>query len=838
MIIKLLKNMLVAGTALILLFGAYQCVSYAGENTGTITNLAPGYYDIKAVYQNSSVDGNCYMWASSSGSTEGRSALPKTTETSGNTVVVKGVYTSDGNIEYGLYNDGVSTASISDVTAVPSSEYKFLNGGDISEYTLIRDKGGKYYDFSDNEVNPVEYLASEGMNACRIRLSNAPGKGHGDGTYYLPEGYQDETDCLNLSKAAKDSGMDIVFTFNYSDYWSNGERQRIPGDWVSKIKTELGYDIESLAFLQSMTDAQKTQIISALSDCVYEYTKQVMTELKAQGTLPQYVSLGNEINGGIFMPFAGSFGAYFNTSTYGIEYEANDKNVWYDANFGAIAKILNRGYDAVKEVSDNKTQVIIHLASDGNFRYSNAGNHKWWYDAYKNAGGKWDVTGISYYPSWTVQTASVCYERVNELSGIYGKPVMIMEVGYNWNSKKKDGYDGQLFNIDAYKDIYPDTQSGHKGFMAEFLNYMKLSGNCLGILYWDPLKIHVEDSKGNNLVGWAIAEKKDAVQSNVVENTTLFDFNGRAIASVGLYHETKNAVRTAPLPKTVTLYERGFDTAWTDSDIADWKLSGNSFATPVINEEYGLYAENNMTGSVTKSFDVSDNTPITYEADFYVMNSTGRDNNYAYIKFGDKLTVGYNNSYNMFYSTDGGASYSASAVKTSCNGKTTRIKAVVDPSNNKLMSLSVDGNEIEGAMGTVLEGASLGSVSMGFVRSGSVSWVIKYAVSKISVTQTVSDSHTVLEPTAQYADKVKITENTDGNLVTVKIIPINGASLMANNVILYAVTYDESGRLTDVSIERGADADGTITVFAQVGDGVHKLMLWDSSQTPIAKLAQ
>ena len=512
----------------------------------TITGLANGYYDVTATYENSSVDGSCYMWARSSSSSMATTVLPKSTSTSGTTVKVKGVYVDDGTLEYGLYNDGTSTASISNVTATASSEYTFLNGGDISEYTLIHDKGGKYYALDGTtEVNPISYLGGLGMNACRIRLSNTPGSGHGDGTYYLPAGYQDKADCLELAKTASDAGMDIVFTFNYSDYWSNAERQRIPSDWVAAIKNDLGYDIENKSFLNNMTSAQKTQIVSKLGDLVYSYTKDVMQSLAEQGSVPAYVSLGNEINGGMFFPFACSYGCYFDTADYSIKSSSSSTTTnWIYADFASLASILNRGYDAVKEVSPS-TGIIMHLASDGGFQYSNAGNHKWWYDAYKSAGGKWDVTGISYYPSWTVQTASVCKARVNELSSIYSKPVILMEAGYNWADKRKDGYDGQLYLIDAYKDIYPNSQSGHKGFMAELINYMKEADNCIGVLYWDPLKIHVENSKGDNLVGWAISENGDYVQANVVENTTLFDFSGKAISTVQLYADTKSAKSTA-----------------------------------------------------------------------------------------------------------------------------------------------------------------------------------------------------------------------------------------------------------------------------------------------------
>ncbi len=552
---RILSAALAASTSV---FWLIPTASAAEDGTMAITGLSEGYYDITATYSNTSVDGSCYMWAKSTSATEATTVLPKSTGTSGSTVTVKGVYTKDGTIEYGLYNDGASEASITNVTAAASKEYSFLNGGDISEYSIVRDKGGRYYSLESGEVNPIEYLGGLGMNACRIRLSNNPGPGHGDGTYYLPAGYQDEADCLALAREAKAAGMEIVFTFNYSDYWSNGERQRIPSDWVGEIKNTLGYDVESLTFLKSMTSAQKAEVQTKLAELMYSYTEDVMKKLAAQGTTPEYVSIGNEINGGIFMPFGGSFGAYFNTENYGIEYESNSKNVWYDEDFGGIAKMLNGAYDAVKAVSPD-TKVIVHLASDGGFQYSNAGNHKWWYDKYKSAGGKWDVTGISYYPSWTNQTASVCKSRVDELCSIYSKPVIIMEAGFNWAAKKKDGYDGQLFNIDAYKSVYPDSQSGQKGFMAELINYMKQAKDCIGVLYWDPLKIHVEDAAGRNLVGWAV-KNGGAVQTNVVENTTLFDFDGKAVSAVRLYADTKNS-RLRPVRISITDSDIVYDCA-------------------------------------------------------------------------------------------------------------------------------------------------------------------------------------------------------------------------------------------------------------------------------------
>ena len=40
--------------------------------------------------------------------------------------------------------------------------------------------------------------------------------------------------------------------------------------------------------------------------------------------------------------------------------------------------------------------------------------------------------------------------------------------------------------------------------------------------------------------GWAIRESDDKADSNVVENTTLFDFDGKAIKSVGIINRSRS----------------------------------------------------------------------------------------------------------------------------------------------------------------------------------------------------------------------------------------------------------------------------------------------------------
>lgn len=411
----------------------------------------------------------------------------------------------------------------------------FIRGGDITELTYIEDLGGKYYDKDGNSRDALEILAENGMNMARIRLSNSPGKGHGDGTYYLPDNYQDEEDCMKLAKRAKAAGMGIQFTFNYSDYWSNGSRQIIPSDWCEEILSRTNFDVKDADFLNSMTLEQRNEIIEILEDIIYKYTLNVMNRLKEQDTVPEYVSLGNEIRGGLLFPFANTYAANMNRDRFELVFDddKSDDDIKCPEDWESLARFINAGYRAVKEVSP-QTQVIIHL-DDG----SKVGAFTWYLDKLDKADAKYDVIGASYYPAWSNNTVETCVDFCNEISKKYNKDIMIMETGFNWNAAIKDGSAGQLVDIDAYKGIFDPTQEGQYGFLSSLFNGLRSveDNRCIGALYWDPLMIHVENDRGENLSGWAYRESDDFVEANIVENTTLFDFDGKAVKAIDAYKE-------------------------------------------------------------------------------------------------------------------------------------------------------------------------------------------------------------------------------------------------------------------------------------------------------------
>ena len=537
------------------------------------------------------------MYGVSDGYTAASTVLPVSAD--GVKVTVRGIEVENGKCTIGVGTDGNGVIEVSDVDLVKTDKQNgFIQGGDMTEVDYIESLGGKYKDSDGNKVDPFEFLSQNGMNMARIRLSNTPGKGTGDGVYYLPSGFQDEEDCLKLAKRAKDAGMGIQFTFNYSDYWSNGSRQIIPSEWVKQIKDELGYDVKNADFLNSMTSEQREEIQDKLAEIVYNYTYDIMSKLKAQGTVPEYVSLGNEIRGGMLYPFGNTYDASMNRDRFELVF-GDDKNADEDIkcpkDWEGLVKFINAGYDAVKAVSED-SKVIIHL-DDG----SKSNKFTYFFDELDKLGAKYDVIGASYYPAWTDNNAEACKEFCNEISKKYDKDIMIMETGFNWNETRKDGYAGQLKDSDVYKDIYPPTMTGHKNFMAELFNELKSvdDNRCLGVLYWDPCMIHVEDKDNKNasLSGWAVKESDDKTDVNVVENTTLFDFDGKAIPSVDVYKHSSSSKEEVNIQTT------------SDEKNVKTRIENNTDSTKKVSVIVIGYDENNVINSVQNvSKEVNANT--------------------------------------------------------------------------------------------------------------------------------------------------------------------------------------------------------------------------------------
>jgi beta-galactosidase len=240
-------------------------------------------------------------------------------------------------------------------------------GADISYLPELEARG---IQFSDKGVkkDAIEILQLHGFNYVRLRLFHNPSL---DSGYSPGKGFCDLANTLAMAKRVKASGMKLLLDFHYSDYWADPGKQYKPAAWKNLNFTEL-------------------------KKALYDYTKEVMLALKAQGTLPDMVQVGNEINHGIVWP---------------------EGNV---ANIDGTAQLINAGTAAVKAVHPT-VQLMLHVALGGQ-------NHEsiFFIDNMLARGVPFDVIGQSYYPKWH-GTLSDLENNLNDLSRRYNKDVMVVE---------------------------------------------------------------------------------------------------------------------------------------------------------------------------------------------------------------------------------------------------------------------------------------------------------------------------------------------------------------------------------------------------------------------------
>ena len=443
--------------------------AYRTETTLTAGELQDGFYTLEAWIQNSGGQNACYLAAGETEDSQRITALPVSHDWT--KLVIRGIHVQSGECRITLVSDGNpgNWCKLCNIKLIKEDKpYTFLKGGDISELFRVEDYGGKFF-YRGKERDCLEILKENGFNIVRIRLYNDPGNPEFSPSNRLnPHGYQNPDYTLKLARRAKEHGFKLLLSFHYSDYWTNGLTQCKPHEW------------ENLDF-----DDLKTAL--------YDFTYEFMQKMLEQDTLPEYVSIGNEIQGGICYP---------------------DGSV---SNWPLLAQLLNAGYDAVKQVASS-SRVILHLDGGGDYnKYDSFFSNCEFYDV------RYDIIGTSYYPFWAQKTVEDFRVFCDYVSARFDKDILVMETGYNWNPTASDGYIGQLQNNGPME--YPSTPEGQKNFMLEMFNAIKcvLGGRCIGDIYWDPIMIAVPG------LGWEEGKR------NVVDNTTLFNFKGEALPVLDAY---------------------------------------------------------------------------------------------------------------------------------------------------------------------------------------------------------------------------------------------------------------------------------------------------------------
>lgn len=227
------------------------------------------------------------------------------------------------------------------------------------------------------------------------------------------DGWCNTADVVNKALRAKALGMKIMIDFHYSDSWADPGKQTKPAAWVS-------------------------QDFATLKQSVSTHTFTVLNTLKTNGIIPAWVQVGNETNNGMLWPDGKA-----------------------SANMNNFAQLVNAGYDAVKSI-DTSIKVIVHISNgyDNNL-------FRWMFDGLKNNGAKWDIIGMSLYPTpsnWATLN-SQCLTNMNDMVARYNKDVMVVEIGMSFTEA-----------------------TATNSFITDLITKVKSVNNNRGrgVFYWEP----------------------------------------------------------------------------------------------------------------------------------------------------------------------------------------------------------------------------------------------------------------------------------------------------------------------------------------------------------------
>ena len=304
---------------------------------------------------------------------------------------------------------GCSKSSAVAQPVVVATDSTFVKGADIGWLPQMEATGYKFYNDQGVEQDCFQILKDHGINAIRLRTWVNPSDDKASG-------HCSKAETVAMAVRAQKFGMKVMIDFHYSDSWADPAQQRKPAAWV-------GHDFPTL-----LTD-------------VYNYTADVMSDLKSAGVTPQWVQVGNEITNGMIYPEGSA------------------------SNWSQLIQLANKGYDAVKAVSPS-TKVILHIDQGNNISRS-----KWWFDNAQANGAKYDIIGLSYYPYWLDGRPDFSLSiddlgnNMSDLASRYGKEVMVVEVGGE-DTQPQNTFD-MLVAVQKKVKAVP----GNKG---------------LGVFYWEP----------------------------------------------------------------------------------------------------------------------------------------------------------------------------------------------------------------------------------------------------------------------------------------------------------------------------------------------------------------
>jgi arabinogalactan endo-1,4-beta-galactosidase len=320
-----------------------------------------------------------------------------------------------------------------------------IKGADMSLLPEIRKSGLTFFNENDKPEDMLLTLKKAGVNVIRLRIWNNPSVTTSD-----------FASVKTLADEIKSNGMKVMLTVHYSDTWADPGKQTKPEKW------------KSLAFEQ-------------LRDSVYQYTKKIMTNIN-----PEYIQIGNEINGGLLWP---------------------DGKI---SNLSQMKQLLQKAVIAVREINKN-TRIIIHFAG-----YKNS---DWFYSQLTDL--DYDIIGLSYYPIWHGKNLDTLKNTMVRLSDDFGKKIFIAETSYPFTLSWNDATTNIIGSDDQILTEYSATPQGQKNYLQKIKEIVSGIPKGIGFCYWGS--------------EWVSYKGKNSTSGSSYENQALWDFTNSSLPAVEVY---------------------------------------------------------------------------------------------------------------------------------------------------------------------------------------------------------------------------------------------------------------------------------------------------------------
>lgn len=315
-------------------------------------------------------------------------------------------------------------------------------------------------------------LKNHGVNLVRLRPSTSPPYGTASQTGCSGTLCYAETEAqdLDLAKRAKNLGMSIQLSVLFDGASSSS----VPSSWAAD------------SFAQLQTD-------------LYDYVKQSVMKYRQAGTMPDLISIGNEVDTG----FLGA-----NSPT--------------GANFGNFATLQKQAIQAVKDAAADTSIGPAIPAPLTCIHITPAWNLTAFFTLANSNGIPYDAICQSYYPLFhgplTDAQAAISnpggkpveQDVLIAAANNIGKPIFIIEAGEHYEN-------GFQSNDPWYT---PPSAAVQRQFLIDVQNVQKALPNNLGmgLEYWDPTGVNVPNPSTGLVNG---DNKADAIY--IWNGLTLFD---------------------------------------------------------------------------------------------------------------------------------------------------------------------------------------------------------------------------------------------------------------------------------------------------------------------------